>query len=1073
MSFLSPIQLLVTPRFLLQESYFRLMIKVSPFRNFSFYVGIFLLIWPHFNMAIAQPVDSGYSIQNFTDEHGLPQNSVKSVTVDNMGFVWLGTEEGLVRFDGRNISDFANVQNSANGVVRYNVIPDMFGNKDHFYAVRFDSPTVRIQNAGVKYDSSFNYKSLLKQLSLVDDTHSMMGHTAPGRVGEDLGSDIYNAFLPVVGRGGSYYKVTRHAISFYENWERQWIKENQFAVLNRFFVIDGFLYHLDNDGDIFFLEERIWKRIALTGDTMFQKDKSNRSLKPQLFCNIVNNQVFILMGDRFYYLQPSGANELNTQLLLENFSFEADNIYSAYYEAKSQTLLLGSLTRGLFVCKKKNFATVREELNGAASVIYSQVSLDSQTIFLPNRRIISLKKRSHRGSRLISGAVRQPAVSSSDMRVMLKDRSGKIWVSVNNTVECYSSGQRKLLHINLLKQPVTWLFEQPSGEVIAAVRGHGYYKIFETNRKPVFMGIHRDSADIVVADRIDDENYWLGTNIGLYKFNSRTLQSSRLLGSNTSFIGAIHAGKNREKTVFFSTKDGLQLFDGIEIISLSKDMRSNSKGIAAIVEDSNEHLWLTTNKGLFQVRIEDLYRYAEQIKKGGSPSLFYRYYDKSSGFDSNEFNGGCQPCALRLGSGYVSLSSMNGLVLFEPEKIKPNLPDGHLVIDRVEEGGMSRLISGDTVLLRSNSKNIAFRITTPYHGISENLHFWYALTKVGEDPKEIDWASVEPTEAVIRFSELGSGSYKLSVRKTNGFGLDNFTIKSIEIFVPLNWYEKFWFKSLIVLLLAGFIFLFFHIRMNSLRRRNLHLEDTVSERTKNLQKTLVSLTNSEKELSRQMQLQSRLIASISHDVVTPINYFANAADLAEGIIKGEDNDDARKLVNELGRSARHIYSFVENLVNFSKSQIYGLYTSGRPLQIHHLVQEKAQIFATVLAQRNVRLIINLPEEQEVVSSPQLLGIIVHNILDNSIKHSEQNSAVTVSGEQRIDGYHLIFSNSGKRFTDEIVNWLNVSHSEDDGRLVPQDYKGLGLLIVKETAAILNIEIQVENEEVKRIHLIFN
>jgi len=55
----------------------------------------------------------GYTIRHFTDENGLPQNSVKSIAADNAGFVWLATENGLVRFDGRSFKVMDHILPSA------------------------------------------------------------------------------------------------------------------------------------------------------------------------------------------------------------------------------------------------------------------------------------------------------------------------------------------------------------------------------------------------------------------------------------------------------------------------------------------------------------------------------------------------------------------------------------------------------------------------------------------------------------------------------------------------------------------------------------------------------------------------------------------------------------------------------------------------------------------------------------------------------------------------------------------------------------------------------------------------
>src|SRR6185295_3125727 len=99
-----------------------------------------------------------------------------------------------------------------------------------------------------------------------------------------------------------------------------------------------------------------------------------------------------------------------------------------------------------------------------------------------------------------------------------------------------------------------------------------------------------------------------------------------------------------------------------------------------IVEDSLGFFWISTNRGLFQVSKKDLLNYAQ----GNQQQVFYLYHDKEEGFYTNEFNGGCQPCAVKLANGYISLPSLNGIVWFAPAALNTILPDKNIFIDKIE-----------------------------------------------------------------------------------------------------------------------------------------------------------------------------------------------------------------------------------------------------------------------------------------------------------------------------------------------------------------------------------------------------
>src|SRR5690606_7031478 len=89
-----------------------------------------------------------------------------------------------------------------------------------------------------------------------------------------------------------------------------------------------------------------------------------------------------------------------------------------------------------------------------------------------------------------------------------------------------------------------------------------------------------------------------------------------------------------------------------------------------MLKDTAGYFWITTSKGLFRVYGQDFVDYADSRDS----RVYYQYYGKSNGFNSNEFNGNCQPCGIVLDNGYFSFPSLNGLVVFNPYSINPDYP---------------------------------------------------------------------------------------------------------------------------------------------------------------------------------------------------------------------------------------------------------------------------------------------------------------------------------------------------------------------------------------------------------------
>lgn len=1026
-------------------------------------------------VSIGQSLESRFRIENYTDEHGLPQSTVKTITADNMGFIWLSTENGMARFDGRKIVDVTIILKGTENARFFDVLPDMLGRKNRFYAARYNKKSILIQNGVAVYDSVYDYNSLLKRLSFVDDRHSLISFGSPGLVMEDFLPNLEKLFIPVIDHSGCYFKITRNQIAFYENWKLRWTTANHFTQMNKFFVEGRNLCHLGNLGEILRYEKGEWNRVSLVGDLSSVDRDLGKARQPRLFWNMINRQFFLLIGERFYLMKAGPGRVWKTELLLENFSFEDNQIRSVYYEPDSKSLLLGSITKGLFLVRKQNFTTLHNSRDDMENVFYGQAILDSNRILLPDGQVLGIRKQGNEIIPLHTQATQRKKKPSAETRYTIKDRFGRFWISMGDRVEVYSSGGEKLLKKYLFQKSVACLFEKLDGEVIVGVKEHGFYLITSADKEPVPYFARPGFGDGTFLLQPNKTTLWMGTDKGLYRFDLTSRTPHLIPGTERFYIRSMHLSKEKPGTVFFTTFDnGLFYFNGLEIIPFPLDERGYLSSAHCIAEDGRGYFWLPTNKGLFRILKDDLYRYAEQSDGENHPHLFYLYYTKSEGFVTNEFNGGCQPCTVRLPNGFLSLPSLNGLVMFEPEQIEATMPNKNLIVDRLEEKDLVRHILGDTVHLDLNPRNVTFYLSTAYFGNPENLHFSYAMMHRGVAPTPKDWLSIKGPDPTIRFSELGSGDYTLWVRKQNGFGLNHFTVNSITVFIPLNWYETLWFRLVIIGLVIGMAYTILWFRTRNLRHRNQQLESNVAERTRNLQEALGSLQVSEKELSRQMQLQARLIASISHDVRTPINYFAAAADMAGDMVKVDQKGEAQRLLTELGSSARHIFSLVDNLVNFSKSQIYGLRTKVQPVRIQSLIEEKIQIFRSLLIQRKIVFQNELPIELEINTSTQLLGIVIHNLLDNALKHTRRGSMVRVTFESRPDGRHLIFSDHGPGLSSEIISWLNASRREGDVQEpFLHEYQGLGLLIVKEIAVLLEVTLYAENTNGASIHLIFS
>src|SRR5262249_43732295 len=141
-----------------------------------------------------------------------------------------------------------------------------------------------------------------------------------------------------------------------------------------------------------------------------------------------------------------------------------------------------------------------------------------------------------------------------------------------------------------------------------------------------------------------------------------------------------------------------------------------------------------------------------------------------------------------------------------------------------------------------------------------NLYVEYKL-----EPYSHSWQSVDvQNNPRLRFSNLPSGSYRLEIRKANGFG-NSYSSTVCSFYIAPRWWQEPWSWVLGLGLLVAFIGSIVRWRTRRLEQRQDKLKRQIAEKTRELQAK-------NEELERTDQIKTRLISIISHDLVTPLRF---------------------------------------------------------------------------------------------------------------------------------------------------------------------------------------------------------
>ena len=984
-----------------------------------------------------------YSIKNYTDEDGLPQNSIRNIVVDRLGFVWLTTNNGLVRFDGDqfSVSDKINIapirSSRFTNVIR--------GVKNKLYAVSDKNDCIRIENGKFFCETPHGRALIELDLQLYKHTKrsSLWAACLPQNNFHKPAET--SSFAMTLG-AGRFITFELNKIKFIGVGKGHSDTAIDFAYTNfsDFFLLNDELFHLNENGSFSNIGKYKIATNTLSGDILEDKMYHHQKEGVAIFWNIAMKSTLIYFNQSFYTIKRQPNGQLQTHLILSDFDIASKQIVSHFYDEKNKRLFLGSEVKGLFVIQQKKFNVLSEKGGDDASTYYAMVPYSANSVLTA--------KGTWLGVDVWGKSFVTPKAGSllDDSRTMLADNKGFFWIKEFSSIHKCDRDLNKL-ESWMMPAEVNVLYESNDGTLWIGLKEKGLYKMKSPylNAEPVLVC---DLPDITFIEAETLDRLWVGTKKGIFFLDLSSKKVSSINRLKQSHILSVFAKQPGE--VWITTnEEGIFLYRNKVITDFPNDRESFMATAHCMILDEGDYFWISTSKGLFRASRIDLLSYADDQQS----ELFYQYFSKDDGFNTNEFNGNCQPCGLNLESGNITFPSLDGIVLIKPQTVNAELPDNRFVIDRVSLDN-KEIHSSDTLLLSRNFEQLKIKLSTVYFGNRKNVQIAYSLNK-GDDPQAA-WYTINGDQN-ISFSTLASGNYKLHIRKTNGFGKKNYTEKVIIIIVAKAFYETIWFKILLLMLAAFGVYLYFRIRYYYVIQTNKTLEIRIARRTRKLTNTLRALESSESELRRQTQIQEMLIAAISHDIKNPMKYLLLVSKKMQDYLHKKDYSAIGIFNDGIQDTASRIFNILDNLLKYITIQVKGGNAIFEQIEFFDLVEEKVKLFSAIAQTNFTRIENQIPRGVTVYSNLAIISVVVHNLLDNAVKFTA-NGSIILSFETDSDMDFFVIDDSGTGIDAEMVEWINNSTESSVNAELISTHKGMGLIIVKELLASINATIEVQS-----------
>lgn len=994
---------------------------------------VFISFLAAFQLAYGQ---AGYQIRWIDDSRGLPQNSVKAIARDKDDFTWLITENGLVRYDGQDFKLF-NASNISG--IRSNRMAYLKGSKD----------------------SLLVYTDAMESISITESIPRKYSDTSllvrdPAYVIHDTGRPWLNfrdntaIYHQVHLSDGSYYMVSRDSIALYDSMHKyQGFIPYDSKTYRQFFTEDNELYLVGQNGKCLKIARLSAKSYELgaawlPGLTVYR--------------NAVMQQTFFYSGENLYYVTKDKSG-LQSTLILEDFDFSHQSINSLYYHTGSNTLYLGSSTKGLCIIKPAVFRSVLST-SSSDQVYYAQAAYGYDKTLTANGIILSKNGQS---GMLDFGPINMRHNSADNFSILMS-KTGDIWVKKHYALYRLKASTGFDAFDNWeFDQRVTNVYEGTDGKIWFSTQRSGkgwlYYMELSSGRYTPKLFANFDFG-ITYIQQSGDRTFWLGTNAGLYKFLLPEKTLTRIEGIDSAHVRSIYIPNDKEIWVTTYGK-GFFLYDNDKVIRFPLDKNRYLAHSHCIVEDNHGYFWITTSKGLFQVARQELFQYAADKT---NPVSYY-YYDKSSGFLTNEFNGGCQPCGVKLPDGELAFPSLNGMVFFNPGDVTTDVPGNGIYINEEKVDGETRAVQ-QTLELGQGFSNVTFFVTSPYYGHPYNLVMEFRL----DGPVKQDWSPVENKR--VAFTALPPGEYSLTFRKTGNVPA-GYQYKELRIIVSPVFWQTLWFKICSGILLVLLFYYGFKARTRYIYRKNILLEKKVLESSVQLRNTISMLRTAMDDQKKQMQHHQKLIRSVTHDIKGPLKYMAlTGKDLYVRI----DNQDGefREDIVSMYTSSFQLYHFVDNLLEFTKAYSNEGEINPEQVSLWDMVEERSAMFRHIASLNKTKIINKIPINATIKTNKQLLAIIIHNLLDNAVKNT-YGGTITFTLSEKDEQVCIALEDTGRGMKAEYVNYYEALIENLDLAESPPEKTGIGLRMVIELLVMLHGDIKINSAEGKgtTMTLVFN
>lgn len=998
---------------------------------------------------------------NINIEQGISQSTIEDIFQDSEGYIWLGTNDGLNRYNGYEfkIYNYEEYQNS----ISHNGITDITEDK---YGNIWVNTVSGVNKINKKTEKISNYTEINGKIKEDSTTEIIVTKDNNILVGTYEGLNIYNA------------------------------KEDRFDIIleQKDGILSSCIYSIDEDinGNIWIGTELGLNK--LSKDFKVLETYTSESGIYNIFCDDENG--FVWAGSDSSGLLKIDTKTKEVKQYINNIedlnSLPANQVGAIIRDSKGN-LWVGT-TNGLARYNEKNdsFDVYKNKVYDKNSLVYNDVRSIIEdregVLWVGTYSGISIFDTESSIKYYNAGLDDGYLLSENMVHGIYEDDEGYLWVGSrtkgvniidreNNTSKSISMENNNVIQSNSINDITGYkdfIFVATDAGVLKINKkentiqnynledgliGENVKDIFVCDKNYLWIGstnglnlldIENDKI-IDMTDYVDegsyvryvyqgqDGSYYIGFlrdgGLGIIEPNSKETKYYKNIPNDKTSISSNrirYINEDSKGNIWIGTSYGLNKYDPktkvFKRYTTSDGIANNT--IYGVLVDDNDNIWVSTNKGISQI----------DTKNNTVNNL-----SVTDGLQGNEFNGNA---AFKSKSGELFFGGINGLNAFYSEDVNSINNKSKVIFDGFKVNDKDYLdING--LKFDNNTENIKIKFFTPVYSSNKNISYEYEL--IGSNSSK-----ATTKENYVIYNDLLPGKYTFKVRAVDSRG-DISDSETIEFSIKY----PFWMSPI-----ACFIYLVIAILFIINNKYKLkYLDRLVKSRTKELEEQMIKNEELYNNNIKIEENKNKYLVNLSHELRTPLNVISSTNQLLLELSK-KDNIKSDKLAYYIDISERNcnrLLNLVNNILDNTKLQSKMYTLNLKEVDIIYLVEETSLTLIDYIKSKSIELIIDPEVEEKIILCDDYeIERCIVNLVSNAAKFTPEGGNITITIKDLDDKVMISVLDTGvgieEKYHKTIFDRFNqVDNDESKGG------SGLGLSITSKIVELHKGEIYVESK----------